>query len=391
MTETSFQVLPHIVVIGAGVIGLSTAIKIQEGGRYTTTVISELFPEDVNHPERSSKYTSSWAGAIQTGFPPKNSLLYRAIEETFHTMWDLSAPDNPAAHCFLRVPLKYHALDNSEESEAYKMPWYADTKVSHGPDQKGMVIQVNTVTVEPARYLPYLMTRFRGAGGRTVRGTVKHLDQLFQGNFEVEEIHGNMTQESTEKLTRLSPPEAVIVCAGLGSRILGGVEDSSMHPVRGQTVFIKAPWIKVAQMKEEEDGGETYIFPRRSGEVVLGGIYTPNDWFDQPRTEIKDDILRRTLKLCPELVPSEVLEEGNPPTVDDLRNLIIGEGCGLRPGRTGGIRLEVDLMDSKYGPDQSSRKTPVIYNYGHTGLGYSSSWGSASRALELLEEALVKV
>jgi len=75
--------------------------------------------------------------------------------------------------------------------------------------------------------------------------------------------------------------------------------------------------------------------------------------------------------------------------VDDVKKLIIGEGCGLRPGRINGIRLEVDWVDSQ--PAGRYQKIPVIHNYGHTGLGYSSSWGSASKALELLEKSLAEI
>ncbi|KAK7453407.1 hypothetical protein VKT23_011672 [Stygiomarasmius scandens] len=386
MSESSNQLKHNVVVIGAGVIGLSTAIKIQERGRYTTTVVAELYPEDLEHPERSAKYTSCWAAAIHTGFPQEGTLQYSVNEGTFRDMWALSHPDSPVEHCFLRVPLKYHALDDLEGSKQYMMPWYSNTNVFPNPDSKGTVIQFDTLTIDSERYLPYLIDRFRKAGGRTVRGKVDHLNQLLQGNLQVDEVTGNLNDSSPSKTSFLARPDAIVVCAGLGARNLGGVEDPLVHPVRGQTVYIKAPWIKLAQMKEEEDGGETYILPRRSGIVVLGGIYTPNDWYDRPRPETKEDILHRTLKICPELVPPDALERGKSPTVDDVKKLIIGEGCGLRPGRINGIRLEVDWVDS-----QPGGRTPVIHNYGHTGLGYSSSWGSASKALELLEKSLAEL
>jgi 2-polyprenyl-6-methoxyphenol hydroxylase-like FAD-dependent oxidoreductase len=40
-----------------GVIGLTTAIKIQERGGYHVTVVAEVFPSD----PKSTRYTSHWA------------------------------------------------------------------------------------------------------------------------------------------------------------------------------------------------------------------------------------------------------------------------------------------------------------------------------------------
>jgi len=80
--------------------------------------------------------------------------------------------------------------------------------------------------------------------------------------------------------------------------------------------------------------------------------------YPAPRKEDRDDILARVLALCPELAPPEVRVKRTP-TIDDLRPLIVDEGCGLRPGRKGGIRLEAEWFE--VGPQS---KIPVIYNYG---------------------------
>ena len=117
------------------------------------------------------------------------------------------------------------------------------------------------------------------------------------------------------------------------------------------------------------------------------------------RPETTEDILRRCLALCPELVPPEVREK-RAGTVDDLRPLIVEVGCGLRPARKGGLRLECEWMDAGKG-----RKIPLVYNYGcaalvprledvltvtvsrHAGVGFELSWGCASAVLEMLESA----
>jgi D-amino-acid oxidase len=55
----------HIVVVGAGVIGLTTAIRIQEAHDFAAvTIIAEHFPTD----PRSIRYASLWAGADHISF-----------------------------------------------------------------------------------------------------------------------------------------------------------------------------------------------------------------------------------------------------------------------------------------------------------------------------------
>ena len=104
-----------------------------------------------------------------------------------------------------------------------------------------------TVSIDTPAYLPYLLARFLAKGGSIVRSSLQHISQVLEG--------------------ALTPfkPDALVVCAGIGARFLGGVEDKDVHPIRGQTVLIRAPWVKSGQTI---DGTETtYIIPRRTGDV----------------------------------------------------------------------------------------------------------------------------
>ena len=77
------------------------------------------------------------------------------------------------------------------------------------------------------------------------------------------------------------------------------------------------------------------------------------------RPETTEDILTRCLALCPELAPPEVRAK-RAPTIDDLRPLIVEVGCGLRPSRTGGPRLDVEWLTNK----RDGRQVPMVFNYG---------------------------
>jgi len=66
------------------------------------------------------------------------------------------------------------------------------------------------------------------------------------------------------------PLMQIIVCVGLGARFLGGVEDKTVYPSRGQTVILHAPWVRFGRTFEGAGG--------RSGDVVVGSTQCVDDW-----------------------------------------------------------------------------------------------------------------
>jgi len=290
-------------------------------------------------------------------------------------MWDLSAPGGDAEGCFLRVSQTDYYYDGRDD----RLQWMPDHRYLPGNALiSGALtgISFTTLTIDTPAYLNYLLSRFLARGGRIVRGTVQHVSQIVEGGPNIF-AHGRASRD---------PVHALVVCSGLGARTLGGVEDKDVYPVRGQVVLIRAPWVKFGKTASHlEQGLWTYVIPRRNGDVVLGGTKADNDWYPVARPSTTEAILERCLALCPEIAPPQIRFE-RAPTVDDLRPLILEDGCGFRPARKGGIRLDVDWIDSGRGTD----RIPMVFNYGHGGGGYQSSWGSASIALGILEKALAE-
>jgi D-amino-acid oxidase len=112
------------------------------------------------------------------------------------------------------------------------------------------------VTIDTPKYLNYLMSKFLASGGTIVRGTVQHIQQIVEGGTAP--VTGSVLP---------NPPDAIIVCTGLGTRSLGGVEDKTMYPLRGQTVLLRAPWVRFGKTISTKEGLWTYIIPRQSGDV----------------------------------------------------------------------------------------------------------------------------
>ncbi|KAJ3992206.1 D-amino-acid oxidase [Lentinula boryana] len=376
----------HVVVLGAGVIGLTTAISILESSsksNYVVTILASHLPND----PKSIVYTSHWAGAHHLAID----------QETFRTLWDLSAQGSDAEKCLMRIEQVeyYHEeipVDKDSGQARHHLSWY--------PDDIRSGVSFNTLTIDTPVYLRYLHQRFVDKGGIVLRGRVDDIRDLKELQRLLHELQPTASDVQID---------ALINCTGLGSRTLLGVEDDAVYPLRGQTVLLRAPWIKFGRTisskgKEGKDDLWTYIIPRRSGDVIVGGIKTPNDSFPTPRPETTIDILRRSLRLCPELLhpqPEKSAEIGSGttqlsidspsiPNLDQLSDsellnliepLMVEAGCGLRPARNGGVRLDVEWIES-------TRRIPIIHNYGHSGSGFQSSWGSATRAWRLLEGVL---
>ncbi|KAJ7576685.1 hypothetical protein C8J56DRAFT_1117062 [Mycena floridula] len=105
------QQLKRVIVVGAGVVGLTTALKIQEHGGYAVTILAEVLPTDT----KMIKYTSQWAGA-QHGANTKDVIKRHLEKETFDIMWELSAPGAAAENCFMRIKeINYYPGNWSDE------------------------------------------------------------------------------------------------------------------------------------------------------------------------------------------------------------------------------------------------------------------------------------
>ncbi|KAI0747061.1 D-amino-acid oxidase [Daedaleopsis nitida] len=353
-----------------GVVGLTTAVKLQEKGLHKVTIIAAKLPTD----PKAIDYTSLWAGAHHVSHAAHDAKQMAIDKETFDVMWKLSARAGAAEHCFMRVPQTDYLLDGRDEC----LDWMPDFKsLPSDALVPGALAGTSftTVSIDTSVYLPYLLARFLSAGGSIVRGSVQHISQVIEGG------PGLFRRGRADS----SLVDALVVCPGLGARTLGGVEDKDVYPVRGQIAIVRAPWIEFGRtLSHNAQGLWTYIIPRRSGDVIIGGTKEDDDWYPVARPENTTDILKRCFALCPELVPPEIRAEREG-TIEDVRALIVEEGCGFRPQRKGGIRLDVEWAPGREGQG----KIPMVFNYGHGGGGYQSSWGSASIALELLEEALV--
>ncbi|TYJ57682.1 hypothetical protein B9479_001536 [Cryptococcus floricola] len=370
-----------LVIIGAGIIGLTTAVRLLESQSYQRQprpihILADHLPND----PLDAKYASTIAGAHHLSFADDGDQRQRRWDmTTFKTMYEEWRQYGEASGLMALTQNEFFVRHKNHLKIYEEHPDFVVVARDRLPAGVDHGVTFTSLTITPITYLNHLLDRISTLS----RGQVKiHRHHLPSLDF--------ISHPSTTVLIGLLPPHTLFVCVGLGAITLGGVKDETVYPTRGQIVKIKAPWIRsgftcqVGSLAGGEGGERTYVIPRANGEVILGGTREEGDWEPYPREDTKKDILRRALILCPELAPPHL--RGKP--LDNssehlLGDLVLDHLVGFRPSRKDGPRLEqgpVDLyMEGKF--------VDVIYNYGHGGAGYQSSWGCAEEAVHVFEKA----
>lgn len=163
----------------------------------------------------------------------------------------------------------------------------------------------------------------------------------------------------------------VVNCTGLMASQLGGVEDKTVVPARGQIVIVRNNAGKMMDISGTDDGDDEacYMMTRPAGGgTILGGSYQKGNWESQSDPNLAIRIMKRAIELNPVLTGGKGIEHLE----------VIRHGVGLRPVREGGTRIEKERLGDVW----------VVHNYGAGGAGYQSSYGCAQAAVRLIEEAL---
>jgi D-amino-acid oxidase len=307
---------PDVLVIGAGVSGLTTAICLAESGCDVTVAAAEL-------PQHT---TSAAAGAIWG--PHLVGMDDRVAQwgsVTLARLAELST--DPATG--VRVA---QGVAASRARRSVPFDWVEETAGARPCDpaelpagyQEGWRLTVPIVSMSV--YLEYLLARLNRAGG-----------QIRRAEF------GSLSEAA--ELTRAA---VIVNCSGIGAGRL--VPDSDLVPVRGQVVIVQNPGLDEFFVGVGDGSNDiSYYFPH--GDLVcLGGTEEAGDWSREPDPATAARILCGCAAVEPRL---------SEPT-------IIAHRVGLRPLRPS-VRLEAGKLDGRR----------LLHNYGHGGAGVTLSWGCA--------------
>ncbi|KAF7721960.1 hypothetical protein EC973_003898 [Apophysomyces ossiformis] len=335
----------HVVVIGAGVTGLTAAIELKKRG-HNVVVVAKCLPGD-----EDSEYTSLWAGAHWRTVASNNDIaLQRMDSVSYNTFMELSSSSPQETGVMKVLAYDYYNYLTPETEN----PWFQSVvrdfefiEKCNLPPRAKVGHKYVTVVINAPHYLKWLLGHFVQLGGSIKRQTITDISDVFS-----------------------SQVAAVVNCTGLGSRQL--VPDDTVYLIRGQTVIVKAPHIN-RTLTHIGEGMQpfTYVIPRSNGLVVLGGTYQVNNYNAAPDDQTAESILARAKKLCPELTELGELE-------------VVKHAIGFRPCRKNGVRIENELRE--YHNNGKVMTIPVTHAYGHGGFGYQCSWGGAKVIADLVEK-----
>ncbi|KAL0077488.1 hypothetical protein J3Q64DRAFT_1767933 [Phycomyces blakesleeanus] len=340
--------MPGVVVLGAGVSGLTTAIMLLRNGHKNVVVVGKHIPGDMSH-----EYTSPWAGASVLSFATSTDKRLQAIDRYTLKEFKRLANEDFSAGVMYCPGLQYNDLpDMPGQDSLWVRDHYAEFKEIPKdllPEGTAFGFRFVSFTTSVPTYLAWLVRTLESLGGRLERGSFESLQEVME---------------------KYKDADTLINCTAMGARDLKDVLDDNMYTLRGQTVLVRAPHVK-QQFYRDGDGYFTYIIPRADGNVICGGTMDLVNKDPKPDAELTKTILKNCCNLYPDIT------HGKGPEAFD----IVSVNVGFRPGRKGGIRIE---KESRYLPN--GKKYTVCHNYGHSSHGYQSSWGSSALVVKLLND-----
>ena len=312
-----------VAVIGGGVIGLTTGIRLLEW-RFDVTLIARNF---------SPHTTSDVAGAVWLPYKIADAPRVRRWAATTFREYKKLKQVTDGGVSFTEL-LELFAEKTAD-------PWWKEAvdSFSHaGPAELPAgfrdAYRVRVPLIDTPVYMKYLTERFRTSGGRL---ECRNLNAL-----------GDISDRYP----------LMVNCSGVWARYLA--KDSRVFPIRGEVLRIRRPRGLTDTVLVHESGEEiVYIVPRGE-DCILGGVAQENNWSLDPDPRAPRKILDRCRRVAPAI--------GSP--------MVLEHKVGLRPGRER-VRLEREAFP----PDRC-----LIHNYGHAGSGFTLAWGCADEVVDLATE-----
>ncbi|KAK3656296.1 hypothetical protein LTR56_002997 [Elasticomyces elasticus] len=331
-------------VLGSGIVGLVSALCLSRAG-YRVTIVARDLPGD-----KTTEWASPWAGAIILPVEADDARDVRMQKTSFNeygTLADLG-PETGVQRA--------RASEYWDNKQQLGKPWYANFlkgfRTLETQELPPGTICGNTfmaLAVDPDVTLEWLMNLLQ----------TKH-----QVRFVRQEVR------SLAEAQQITSCRVLVNASGNGAGILA--DDKLVIPIRGQTMLVSVAHHAAAKAAGSEikirRGKEyTYVIPRLANPhtAIVGGIEQPGDLSTTVDTSLREDILRRVKEMA----------QGGLDSVD-LKNDVVRDVVGFRPGRDTGYRLE--------------REGSVVHAYGFAGTGYRYSFGAAEEVVGLVGEVMAR-
>jgi D-amino-acid oxidase len=266
-------------VIGAGVVGLTTALQLQRRGMDVTIYTASLPPDTTSNKALAGFTPTSGLVNLQARTPAWDAQFQRAVTIGYRHWQLLAGP-----HWGVTWIPNYAPTDNAgsasggnpllpEELRSARELLYP----GEHPFPTTYAVRRDEMRFEPSIFLDAALRDVLALGGRVV---VRRLASL-------------------REVAALAEP-VIVNCAGLGARDLVG--DDQLTPLRGQLVVL-VPQAEVQyatngglRTDRTTPGGFLHMMPRADG-IVLGGTSEEGVWSVEPDQAETQRIVERHIEL----------------------------------------------------------------------------------------------
>ena len=238
-----------VAVIGAGIVGLTTARLVQEAG-FPVTLYAAALPPDTTSNIAGGQW-SPFGHYRESEVTPEWRTQFAAALDYSWRRFQIMTGDDYGIRWLTTYVEGDGGPDPSNPLERYHP---AGRNLSRGehPFPLDGIASFETMYAETGRLLRQLMRDVQIAGGR----------------FAVRRF-------ASPAAVAALPESLVFNCTGLGARDLFG--DTAMEPVRGQlAILLPQPEVRYAFT-----GQAGYMFPRADG-IILGGTFERGEWSTTP-------------------------------------------------------------------------------------------------------------
>lgn len=355
-----------VLVVGAGVSGLTCALSLRQRG-FAVTVVADNFAPKVTSVVAGALW--EWPPAV-CGYHQDQQSLQRSkgwCVTSYRQFADLARASTPgvfmrSATSYFKRPVQENPLHFTKMNELkVRVDEFVHDAALIAANRVNPEIGIRDAyshlapMIDTDAYLAWLLNEVQQAGCRVV----------------TRKITGNLIEQEVS-ICREFGVDALVNCSGLRAREL---VDDDLYPLRGALVRIvndgrTMPRITqahcVAHDESSREQDMIFIVPRGADRLVLGGLTEPDEWgldIGLHNYEPVRKMYERCVNFLPALKNAEI-DKSEPVRV------------GLRPVRRQNIRLEREPG------------TRIIHNYGHGGSGVTLSWGCAAEVADSVERLL---
>ena len=371
----------HVLVLGGGVIALTTAWTLLDRG-IKVTIVSEEWASTT----RDLPISSQAAGALWKCLPLECGPQAVTANLITNQKWTLESykvynalANTPECQGIVEIrpctivttgavkgnPIMANKLDFVEKNLAgYRCGPELFDEYKINTDHAGGLVEAYEYTapvIHVDRAMKFLTDLVMSKGATLKTGTIK----------------GDLLEQESQLLQEYQV-DTIVNAMGLGAAVAAGDHDvyglhgAVMRLINDGTHFpIVRNALIVSSTKAGESGGDgAFIMPRNDGILVLGTISEARN----TATDLTLDsaAVRAMRARCEDLLPQ-------------LKNASTDPECpivrGTRPQRKGGPRVERETRHSK---------SRILHSYGHGGAGWSLAIGSAQETAKLVDEVVTQ-